>query len=64
MIASGTSAEMSLTVQPSDTARALSISAEDSFPAVFATSRMIALMELAAARAMRPLLELASCRSA
>jgi predicted thioesterase len=57
MIASGTSAEMSLTVQPSDTARALSISAEDSFPAVFATSRMIALMELAAARAMRPLLE-------
>ena len=28
----------------------------DAFPEVFSTSRMIALMELAAARAMRPLL--------
>lgn len=32
------------------------LSPEDSFPEVFATSRMIARMELAAARVMRPLL--------
>jgi predicted thioesterase len=33
---------------------ASALSAEDVFPRVFATSRMIALMELAAARAMKP----------
>ena len=44
-------------VQPSDTAKVLALSSEDSFPEVFATSRMIALMELAAARAMRPALQ-------
>jgi fluoroacetyl-CoA thioesterase len=53
----GQSAEASLTVQASDTARALSISPEDVFPEVLATSRMVALMELAAARLMRPLLQ-------
>ena len=57
MIAAGDSAEAALTVELADTASALSISAEDSFPEVFATSRMIALMELAAARVMRPMLE-------
>jgi predicted thioesterase len=57
MLNAGDSAQVRLVVQESDTARALSISPEDSFPAVFATSRMVALMELAAARAMRPLLE-------
>jgi fluoroacetyl-CoA thioesterase len=57
MLTYGTSAEASFTVQPSDTAHALAISAQDTFPAVFATSRMIALMELAAARAMQPLLQ-------
>jgi len=57
MIDVGTSAEISLTVQPSDTAQALSTSPEESFPEVFATSRMVALMELAAARAMRSLLQ-------
>ncbi len=57
MIDVGTAAEMRFTVQRSDTARALSLSPEDTFPEVFATSRMIALMELAAARAMRPLLQ-------
>jgi predicted thioesterase len=56
MILPGQSAEASLTVQPSDTAETLSLSGEDAFPAVFATSRMIALMEIAAARLMRPLL--------
>jgi len=57
MINAGESAEASLTVQMSDTAHALSISSEDSFPEVFATSRMIALMELAAARLMKPMLQ-------
>ncbi len=57
MIRFGDSAEAGLTVQRSDTAQAISLSAEDSFPEVFATSRMVALMELAAARLMRPLLE-------
>ena len=57
MIEVGGTAEISLTVQPSDTAKALSISPQETFPDVLATSRMIALMELAAARAMRPLLE-------
>ena len=51
----GESAEASLVVQPSDTARVLSRSPDDVFPEVFATSRMIALMELAAGRLMRPL---------
>ena len=54
---SGQSAEASLVVQQSDTAEALRIGDEDAFPAVFATSRMIALMEIAAARLMRPLLK-------
>jgi fluoroacetyl-CoA thioesterase len=57
MLNVGASAEASFTVQPSDTAQALSLSPEDSFPEVLATSRMIALMELAAARTMRPLLQ-------
>jgi predicted thioesterase len=52
----GATAEADFTVQPGDTARALAVSPGDDFPAVFATSRMIALMELAAARLMRPLL--------
>ena len=50
------SAEAGIVVTTQDTARNLALSPEDSFPEVFATSRMIALMELAAARAMRPLL--------
>src|SRR5262249_15974328 len=45
------------TVQPSDTAPAHATGAEDAFPAVFATSRMVALMEIAAARLLRPLLK-------
>jgi len=48
-------ADASLIVQPSDTAKALST--QDDFPDVFATSRMVALMELAAARALKPLLQ-------
>jgi fluoroacetyl-CoA thioesterase len=43
-----------LTVAPSDLASALNLEPEDAFPLVFATSRMVALMELAAARVLRP----------
>ena len=43
-----------LTVAPSDLASALNLEPADAFPPVFATSRMVALMELAAARALRP----------
>lgn len=43
-------------VQEADLASALPVSDEDRFPAVLATSRMIAFMELAAARLMAPLL--------
>lgn len=49
-------AEAALVVSPSDTARNIALDADDAFPEVFATARMIALMEVAAARAMRPLL--------
>jgi hypothetical protein len=41
----------------SDTAYALSLSDQDTFPEVFATSRMVALMELAAARLVKPILK-------
>ena len=51
----GDTADASFVVQPSDTAKALS--PQDDFPDVFATSRMVALMELAAARALKPLLQ-------
>ena len=54
---SGQSAEASLTVQQSDTAEAIGLGEQDVFPAVLATSRMVALMEIAAARLMRPLLK-------
>jgi fluoroacetyl-CoA thioesterase len=50
------SAEADIVVTPADTARHIALDSSDAFPEVFATSRMIALMELAAARAMRPLL--------
>lgn len=45
-----------LLVGAADLATALEQQPGDAFPAVFATSRMVALMELAAARAMQPLL--------
>lgn len=48
------SASASLTVGPSDLASALSLEPADVFPDVFATSRLVALMELAAARLLRP----------
>ncbi len=49
--------ELTYRIDKRDLAKALSIDKEDNFPEVFATSRMIALMELAAARLMKPLLK-------
>lgn len=43
-----------LTVASSDLASSLNLEPADAFPPVFATSRMVALMELAAARVLRP----------
>jgi len=57
MLEVGATGRAELTVQPGDTAEAIALGPEDVFPAVFATSRMVALMELAAARLMRPLLD-------
>jgi len=49
--------EASWIVSESDLASALSQDHRDTFPRVFATARMVALMELAAARALLGLLE-------
>jgi len=49
-------AEAGFVVTAQDSARCIAIAPSDVFPEVFATSRMIALMEVAAARAMKPLL--------
>ena len=40
-------------IQPSDLAKSLSTDLNDDFPEVFSTSRMIAIMELTAARLMK-----------
>jgi fluoroacetyl-CoA thioesterase len=55
----GASATVDLVVRESDCASALQLSddSRDNFPAVFATTRMIALMELAGARLLHPLLQ-------
>jgi predicted thioesterase len=49
-------ASCELLVAPSDLASSLSTDPEDSFPPVLATSRMVAVMELASAKLLRPLL--------
>jgi predicted thioesterase len=56
MIQEGSIHEVSMTVTEKDTAEALADSIGGEFPAVFATSKMIALMELSAAQLMVPLL--------
>jgi len=43
-------------VRPEDLASALPIETDDDFPHVFATARMIGLMEIAASRVLKPLL--------
>jgi len=53
----GTKGELVYTVQENDLADRVALSGEDQFPRVFATSRMLALMELTAARVMKPLLK-------
>jgi fluoroacetyl-CoA thioesterase len=52
----GATGEASLTVAFADTAKALASDPRDDFPEVLATARMVALMELAAARVLAPLL--------
>jgi fluoroacetyl-CoA thioesterase len=52
----GAQGECVCVVQKNDLASEVAISPEDNFPEVLATSRVIALMEIAAARLMRPLL--------
>lgn len=49
-------ASVELFVSRTDLASALSQEAGDWYPPVFATSRMVALMEIAASRVLRPLL--------
>lgn len=52
----GSTATASMTVTEMDTAKAIAVMADDDFPEVFATARMVALMELAAARCLKVLL--------
>jgi predicted thioesterase len=47
-------ASAQLVVGPADLASAVGLEPEDAFPAVFATARMVALMEIASARLLRP----------
>jgi fluoroacetyl-CoA thioesterase len=51
------SVELHYTVVASDSAKQLRLDEGDDFPDVLATSRMVGLMEIAAARQMRPLLK-------
>jgi fluoroacetyl-CoA thioesterase len=56
MLMPGERGEIFAIVQPEDTVRALDLESAEQLPDVLATSRLIALVELAAARAMRRLL--------
>jgi predicted thioesterase len=53
----GTKGEFVYTVQQQDLASEVAVAAEDEFPEVLATSRMIGLMEVSAARLLKPLLK-------
>jgi len=53
----GASATCDIVVGASDLASAVGVEARDEFPAVLATARMVALMEIAAARVLNPYLE-------
>jgi fluoroacetyl-CoA thioesterase len=53
----GATAAAELHVRPTDLASALRFEPGDAFPPVFATARMVALMEVAAARILAPHLE-------
>lgn len=56
MLQPGDTGEASFVATDRDMAKSLAVSPEDDFPEVFATSRMIALMELAGARLMKTIL--------
>src|SRR6188474_855275 len=49
-------ASATLVVSSNDLASALPLELQDAFPAVFATARMVALMEIASARLLKPCL--------
>jgi predicted thioesterase len=51
-----TTASAEIFVSATDLASALSLDARDSYPPVFATSRMVALMEVASSRLLQPFL--------
>lgn len=53
----GAKGELVYTVLQKDLACEVAVNSEDSFPEVLATSRMIGLMEVSAARLMQPLLK-------
>jgi fluoroacetyl-CoA thioesterase len=53
----GAKKEVIYTVLPGDLASEVSVGGNDQFPEVLATSRMIGLMEVTAARLMKPLLQ-------
>jgi predicted thioesterase len=53
----GEKGEFFYTVKQQDLASEVAVSSEDSFPEVLATSRMIGLMEVSAARILKPLLK-------
>lgn len=54
---SGAKGEFVYTVLQQDLASEVAVGAEDSFPEVLATSRVIGLMEVSAARLLQPLLK-------
>ena len=53
----GTQAVLEYKVEEKDLAKNLNISIDDDFPEVFATARLIALMEVSAAKILIPLLK-------
>lgn len=57
MLEINTTATATLTTAENDLASALALEPQDHYPQVFSTSRMIALMEIAASRVMRPVLQ-------
>lgn len=52
----GTKDSIEYKVEDKDLAKNLGISADDNFPEVFATARLVALMECSAAKVMKPLI--------
>lgn len=57
MLEIGTMAEAAYVADDDDMASSFCIAQQDVFPQVFSTARMIAMMETAGARALRPLLQ-------